>query len=211
MGITLPCKPGRRPVPAARRKYDDPGIGLMQRVQRDEAGAFAELVEQFWPRVFGRFFRWLADRQEAEDLAQEVFLRLYRSRLRYQPTAKFTTWLFHISQNVARNALRTRRRHECLKLGALLCTSEEVPALRPRGQAAESPSRPLERSELAGVVRRAVSDLAGRQRLALELHQFEDHSYAEVADALAMTPKAAKSLLYRARNQLRASLVKLLE
>src|ERR1700733_12809626 len=79
---------------------DDPEIRLMLRVQRDEAGAFAELVETFWQRIFGRFFRALHDRQEAEDLAQEVFLRLYRSRKRYQPRARFTTWLFHISQNV---------------------------------------------------------------------------------------------------------------
>ncbi len=209
-----------RPVTATKKPaatspvsvpVDDPEVCLMLRVQRDEPGAFAELVEAYWPRVFGRFCRALHDRQEAEDLAQEVFLRLYRSRKRYQPRARFTTWLFHISQNVARNALRARRRHECLKLGALLCSQEELPALRRRGEEADPPSRPLERSELAGAVRRAVSGLAGRQRLALELHQFEDHSYAEVASAMAMTPKAAKSLLYRARNQLRATLVKFME
>ena len=70
----------------------------------------------------------------------------------------------------------------------------------------ECPSRPLERAEIAGVVRAAVSDLAGRQRTALELHQFKDLSYAEVAAEMDMSPKAAKSLLYRARNQLRANL-----
>jgi RNA polymerase sigma-70 factor (ECF subfamily) len=194
------------PVPV-----NDPEVQLMLRVQRDEAGAFAEVVAAYWPRIFGRFFRALHDRQEAEDLAQEVFLRLYRSRRRYQPRARFTTWLYHISQNVVRNALRARRRHERLKLGVLLSAGEEVPAVRPRGATADEPSRPLERSELADVVRRAVADLAGRQRVALELHQFEDHSYAQVADALAMTPKAAKSLLYRARNQLRANLLKVLD
>jgi len=190
---------------------DDPEINLMLRVQRDEPGAFAELVELFWPRVFGRFFRALHDRQEAEDLAQEVFLRLYRSRKRYQPRARFTTWLFHISQNVTRNALRARRRHDCIKLGSLLCAQEELPALRVSDEGLDSPSRPLERLELANRVRQAVSDLASRQRLALELHQFEDQSYAEIAQTMAMTPKAAKSLLYRARNQLRANLVKFME
>src|SRR5437588_359695 len=75
-----------------------------------------------------------------------------------------------------------------------------------RGDGGEAPSRPLERDEVAGVVRAAVAGLAGRQRLALELHQFQDRTYAEVAAELDMTPKAAKSLLYRARNQLRVSL-----
>ena len=133
---------------------DDPEIGLMLRVQRDEPGAFAELVETYWPRIFGRFFRSLHDRQEAEDLAQEVFLRLYRSRKRYQPRARFTTWLYHISQNVVRNALRARKRHECLKLGAILCSNGELAAARLRDETLDSPSRQLERSELAGVVRR---------------------------------------------------------
>src|SRR4051812_16165698 len=167
---------------------DDPEVGRMLRVQRDEPGAFAELVEAYWPRVFGRFFRSLHDRQEAEDLAQEVFLRLYRSRKRYEPRARFTTWLFHISQNVARNALRSRRRHDCLKLGAMVCAQEELPLVRLRDEGWDSPSRPLERSELAGVVRQAVSDLACRQRRALELHQFADHSYAEIAETMRMTP-----------------------
>lgn len=198
-------------TPSGPAVVDDPEVCLMQRVRRDEPGAFAELVEAYWPRVFGRLYRSLRDRQEAEDLTQEVFLRLYRSRQRYEPRARFTTWLFHISQNVARNALRSRRRHECLKLGALLLAPEELPTVRLRGSGTDAPSRSLERSELAGVVRKAVSHLAGRQRLALELHQFEDQSYAQIATVLAMTPKAAKSLLYRARNHLRESLVKLME
>src|SRR5439155_26636131 len=86
-------------------RTDDPEVGLMLRVQRDEPGAFAELVERYRPKVFGRLFRLFADRQDAEDLAQEVFLRLYRARKRYRPRAKFNTWLYHIAHNVARNAL----------------------------------------------------------------------------------------------------------
>src|SRR5215475_5071840 len=89
----------------------------MLRVRRDEPEAFAELVQCHWSRVFGRLFRWLQDRHQAEDLTQEVFLRLFRSRKRYQPRAKFTTWLYHITQNVARNALRSRRRRPWVPLG----------------------------------------------------------------------------------------------
>jgi RNA polymerase sigma-70 factor (ECF subfamily) len=191
----------------------DPGVELMLRVQRDEPGAFAELVKRYWTAIFGRFYRQLGDRQEAEDLSQDVFLRLYRARHRYQARAKFTTWLFHIAQNVTRNALRTRRRHPCVHLGTL--TGPEVdtwPVKLPLGHCTyEAPSRPMERAELAGVVRTAVAGLARRQRRALEMFQFHDRSCGEIAARMDMTPKAARSLLYRARNQLRDCLTAYVE
>ncbi len=194
-----------------RRPTDDPEVDLMLRVRHGDASAFDQLERRYWLRVFGRLYRWLGDRAEAEDMTQEVFLRLYRYRERYQPRARFATWLFYITRNVARNALRSRRRRRpCLHLESL-----------ERGEAAsgewllpdrgDSPSRPLERAELAGQVRSAVSGLGERQRAAVELHQFHDRTYTEVAAALDMTPKAAKSLLYRARNQLRASLEPLMQ
>jgi RNA polymerase sigma-70 factor, ECF subfamily len=212
---TIASSPGHPVIPSSRHPVipssSDPEVALMLRVQRDEPGAFAELVEQFWTRIFGRFYRCFSDRQEAEDLAQEVFLRLYRSRKRYQPRARFGTWLFHITQNVARNALRSRKRHPSVRLSSLVSSEEDAADHPLLTDAAEPPSRPLERSELVGVVRAAVADLAGRQRIAVELHQFQDRTYAEVAAEMDMTPKAAKSLLYRARIQLRALLTTYME
>jgi RNA polymerase sigma-70 factor (ECF subfamily) len=199
----MPVLAARRPRTRTDRWLSDPEVRLMLRVRRGDADAFAELVRRYGPRVAGYFFRRLGDHAEAEDLAQEVFLRLYRARGRYRPGARFATWLFHITQNVARNAVRYRRRHPCGLLGA--GPAGEAGGLR-ASDAGGEPSRPLERAELAGVVRQAVARLAGRQRAAVELHQFHGHSYAEVAARLAMTPKAAKSLLYRARNQLRDGL-----
>jgi RNA polymerase sigma-70 factor (ECF subfamily) len=198
--------------PPAASWTQDPHVALMLRVQADDAGAFAQLAGHYWAQVFGRFYRRLGDRQEAEDLAQEVFLRVYRHRKRYQPTARFATWLFHITQNVARNALRSRRRHPRVRLDA----AAGAPAygrfheqfLPDRG---EAPSQPIERAEVAGVVQAAVAGLANRQRKAVQLHQFQDRTYAEVAREMDMTPKAAKSLLYRARNQLRVSLTPFME
>src|SRR5262245_38321912 len=107
------------PVRARRRRQAirgegtylrDPDVLLMLRVGDGDDDAFEELVGRYWSRVFAHLFRRLGDRQEAEDLTQDVFLRLYRYRLRYRPRAKFITWLFFITQNVARNALRSRRR-----------------------------------------------------------------------------------------------------
>jgi RNA polymerase sigma-70 factor, ECF subfamily len=183
----------------------DPEVELMLRVQRDEPGAFAELVAAYWARVFGKFIRQVADRQEAEDLAQDVFLRLYRSRKRYRPRAKLATWVFFIARNVGRNALRRRRRKRLTPVG-LPFDGDEFAGVGCVTDERGAPSRPVEREELAHVVRGAVATLNRRQRRAVEL-QFDDHSYSEIATALAMSPKAAKSLLYRARNELRFALL----
>jgi RNA polymerase sigma-70 factor, ECF subfamily len=196
------------PLNAVTRERDclvrDPDIELMLRVQRDEPGAFGDLIDLYWSRIFGRFYRQFGDRQEAEDLVQDVFLRLFRNRKRYRPQAKFATWLFHIARNVARNASRTRRRRPITPL-ALQEGTDESPVFHHLHSGPEMPSRRLERAEVAGLVRNAVASLKGRQRTAIEL-QCQDQSYSEIADALDMTAKAAKILLYRARNELRESL-----
>jgi RNA polymerase sigma-70 factor, ECF subfamily len=197
-------EPGGRATCSGR--IDDPEVALMLRVQRSDMTAFAKLVQSYWPILFGRFCRILRDRQEAEDLTQEVFLRVYRHRRRYRPTARFSTWLFHITRNLTRNALRNRkRRRHCIGdwaagdseagMESWLHGREEPPHLR------------MERLELGQVVRQALEGLASRQRTALELQQFCDWSYADIAAEMQMTPKAAKSLLYRARNTLRTSLL----
>jgi RNA polymerase sigma-70 factor (ECF subfamily) len=192
------------PKPESRWR-EDPEVGLMLRVREGDDDAFGALQRLYRARVFGYFCRQLRDRVEAEDLTQEVFLRLYRARSTYQPRARFATWVFHITQNVGRNALRSRRRRPLVRLDPATPAERNLleVLLCDRG---EAPSQPLERDELAGVVRAAVAELAKRQRTALELHQFQDRTYAEVAAELDMTPKAAKSLLYRARNQLRTAL-----
>jgi RNA polymerase sigma-70 factor (ECF subfamily) len=201
MSVTaVACRPSKKTC------LQDPDVVLMLRVRRDEPGAFADLVASHGQRIFARFFRSFQDRQEAEDLTQDVFLRVYRSRKRYEPTARFSTWLFHITQNVARNAFRNRRR---LTSMCRHFESAEVGCAGRMEAGLHSPSRSLERLELAGAVRAAVSGLAERQRAALEMYQFQNRSYAEIADALVLTTKATKSLLYRARMQLKGFLHRL--
>jgi RNA polymerase sigma-70 factor (ECF subfamily) len=214
MTLPMPSCSRKTTAPCAKRRtraawLQDPDVRLMLRVRAGDDAAFGELSRRYGPRVFGYFCRQLGDRADAEDLTQEVFLRLYRSRARYEPRARFATWVFHITQNVARNALRSRRRHPAVRLDVRGDDGRGVEALL--SDEGDSPSRPLERHELAGVVRAAVADLEGRQRTAMELHQFGDRTYAEVAAELDVTPKAAKSLLYRARNQLRVLLSRFVE
>ena len=208
--VLASCRPNIK-TRFVRCACPDPDAEMMLRVKRDEPGAFAELTRRFGSRIFAQLYRMIPDRQEAEDLTQDVFLRLYRARERYEPRARFATWLYHITQNVARNALRSRRRRPCARLNRMPGGDRDAfgdGILFDRGDA---PSEPLERAELAGRVRAAVSELGERQRTALELHQFQDRTYAEVAEEMDMSPEAAKSLLYRARNQLRAHLGALVE
>lgn len=192
----------RRTTPTWR---EDPDVQRMQRVMAGDQQAFADLRDRYAPRVLGLLLRLLQHRNDAEDALQEVFLRLYRSRHRYQPRAGFTTWIFHIAHNVARNVQRTRRRKplRCLDL----TQSRPVGLAEQQFHAqSESPDQHALRCEQIDQVRQAVAALGGRVARALQMHQLEGHSYHEVAAALQITPKAAKSLLYRARIQLRNAL-----
>src|SRR5947209_6898783 len=137
-----PSSTTKKRGPSAASWADDPDVRLMLQVQAGCTDAFADLQERYTPRVFGYFCRLLRDRAEAEDLTQEVFLRLYRSRTRYQPRARFATWVFHITQNVARNALRSRRRHPCVRLNPI-SPAERNLLEGVLSDQADSPSRPL--------------------------------------------------------------------
>jgi RNA polymerase sigma-70 factor (ECF subfamily) len=141
---------------------------------------------------------------EAEDLAQEAFLRVYRTRKKYTPKAKFSTWLFTIANNLALNALRDRQRRPVLPLEV-----RDSGPLGPRPTEAtaqakdEPPAYNLQQQELAEVVRLALDELNERQRVAIVLNKFEDMNYADIADVMGLTSKAVKSLLSRARAKLR--------
>ncbi len=180
----------------------------MMRVKEGDEGAFAQIVERYQDRLIGVFFHMLRDRAAAEDLAQEAFLRVFRARHGYEPTAKFSTWLFRIANNLASN----RRRDDSRKREVDLGGSDSGP-LGPRPQeqilkdkSALMPARQLARSELQAVVQEALETLNERQRLAVLLHKFEGMSYSDIADAMDLTPAAVKSLLSRAREALRGIL-----
>ncbi|MDB5307621.1 MAG: sigW 7 [Gemmataceae bacterium] len=185
----------------------DPDIRLMLRVRDDDAAAFAELVERFQHRLVGIMHHIVGSADEAEDLAQEVFLRVYRIRKKYSPKAKFSTWLFTIANNLALNALRNRKRRPVLPLevgeSAQFGPRPGENSVPDRG---ETPSHGLRHKELTDVIRRALDGLGERQRVAIVLNKFEDMNYAEIADVMGLTTKAVKSLLSRARMKLREAL-----
>ncbi len=185
----------------------DPDIRLMLRVREDDAGAFEELVELYQHRLVAVMNHLVGNAEEAEDLAQEVFLRVYRTRKKYHPRSKFSTWLFTIANNLALNALRSRKRKPMVLLPA-----QDSGPLGPRPaerlvqDRGSGPMRRLERQELADHIRRALEGLNERQRMAVVLNKFEDMNYTEIAEVMGLTTKAVKSLLSRARENLRVAL-----
>ena len=189
---------------SAQMALRDPDVRLMLSVRNDDAEAFAELVDRYQHRIVGVMHHLLGSTEEAEDLAQEVFLRIYRTRKKYHPTAKFSTWLFTIANNLALNVLRGRQRKPTVPLDA----SESGPlGPRPQEQLAVdvnyTPASGLRHKELAAVIRKALDELNERQRMAVVLNKFEEMNYAEIAEVMGLTTKAVKSLLSRARGKLR--------
>jgi RNA polymerase sigma-70 factor (ECF subfamily) len=192
---------------SAQLALRDPDIRLMLRVREDQPGAFEELVELYQQRLVGIMHHLVGNAEEAEDLAQEVFLRVYRVRKKYRARSKFSTWLFTIANNLALNALRARRRKPVVPLPAQdsgpLGARPAEQIVRDRGTGAV---QRVQQQELAAVVRQALEGLNERQRMAVVLNKFEDMNYAEIAEVMGLTTKAVKSLLSRARMNLRAAL-----
>jgi len=180
---------------------------LVLRLQSGDAAAFEELVLRYQNRLVTVLEQLISRRDQAEDLAQEVFLRVYRARATYQPTAKFCTWLFTIANNVAKNAKRSQAQRREVHIVAR--PDDDRPAgLENMALAASGlmPTRQLDKAERAEMVREAVQALDERQRMALLLSKFEGLNYVEIAAAMETTTKAVKSLLFRARENVRERL-----
>jgi RNA polymerase sigma-70 factor (ECF subfamily) len=185
----------------------DPDIRLMLQVRDDQPGAFEELVERYQQRLVGIMTHLVGNPEEGEDLAQEVFLRVYRARKKYRARSRFSTWLFTIANNLALNSLRARQRKPVVPLN----TRESGPlGPRPQEQLVHDPGtgpvQKVQKQELAERIRAALDTLNERQRMAVVLNKFEDMNYAEIAEVMGLTTKAVKSLLSRARMNLRAAL-----
>lgn len=186
----------------------DPDVRLMLQVRDDNAAAFEELVLRYQSRLITVLEQLVQKRDVAEDLAQEVFMRVFRARKSYQPGAKFSTWLFTIANNVASNALRSLSRRREINISP---RADRDTAPHPLDQLALDasgmmPTRQLDRSERAEMVQGAIQSLGERQRLALMLSKFEGMSYAEIGETMGLSSQAVKSLLSRARGNLRVAL-----
>ncbi|WP_232102663.1 RNA polymerase sigma factor [Gimesia aquarii] len=188
----------------------DPDVQLMLRAKEGDEGAFTELVASYQDRIVGIFCHLLGNQEAAEDLAQEVFLRIYRSRANYQAKAKFSTWLFRIANNLASNSRRNKGRRKEVNLnpqdsGPLGIRPEEQLLVEKSGL---MPTRQIGLKETQAIVREALGTLNERQQMAVLLHKFEGMSYADIGAAMKLSEAAVKSLLSRARENLRVQLEK---
>lgn len=187
----------------------DPEVQLMLRVKEGDDGAFTELVKIYQDRLTTIFHHMTQSQEAAEDLAQDVFMRIYRARNGYQPTARFSTWLFRIANNLAMNSHRHKSQRKEVRLpstesSAISIVNPIAPLIAEKSSL--MPARLVDKQELQLVVQKAMAELSEQQRLSVLLHKFEGMSYAEIADSMETTVPAIKSLLSRARDSLRTAL-----
>ncbi|AMV21467.1 ECF RNA polymerase sigma-E factor [Planctomyces sp. SH-PL14] len=182
----------------------DPDVQLMLRVKKGDEQAFGQLVSNYQDRLIGLLTNMVGDRETAEDLTQELFLRVYRARNGYEANAKFSTWVFSIAHNLASNSRRSKGRRKEVALAPADSGAQSTGVEANLAEkSAMMPTRQLAKNELMERVQDAIGQLNERQRMGLLLHKFEGLSYEDIGLAMEMTPQAVKSLLSRAREQLR--------
>jgi len=180
---------------------------LMERVGAGDHEAFRELVERHQVAVVGTVAKMLGNPSEAEDIAQQVFLRIWRNAKRYRPDAKFTTYLYTITRNLVFNETRRRSRKKEVSADELEENSNHLIAASSDRQ----PDSELLQVELQRAVDAAIAGLPEVQRMAVVLRRYEQLSYEEIAEVLSLSVSAVKSLLFRARTTLRETLSGYLE
>jgi len=190
--------------PSSSDPVEDEGARLMLAWKAGDEAAFDRIVELYSDRLWALLTRFLGPRPQREDLVQEVFLRLVKSKDRYEPTARFSTYLFRIAFNLAVNmgAKASERRTERLAQGE----NQTDPLTHMADAAAQEPFLDLERADTVRVVRAAIAALPEQQRMALVLAKYHDLPYDQIGEVLGTSEKAVKSLVHRARENLRAAL-----
>jgi RNA polymerase sigma-70 factor (ECF subfamily) len=174
--------------------------------QAGDEGAFVKLIERNQARVYGVIHRFLGRNADVDDLVQEVFLRVFRTALRYSPTAKFSTWLYRIAANLSLNAIRSRGKIHLSQLDTPGDEASDGFQREVEDPTAAQPHAAMASRELAGAVEIAIAKLPVNQRVALILNKYEQMNYEDVARIMRCSTMAVKSLLSRARCNLRQSL-----
>lgn len=183
-------------------------VSLMLRVKAGDMEAFETLVERHQHSVVGTVTKMLAGAADSEDIAQQVFVRVWKSASRYEPRAKFTTWLMTITRNLVFNESRRRQR---ARLVPMENESDEATHRQFVDESAEAPSDELLGQELQGMIEAAIASLPENQRLAIVLRRYEEMPYEEIGKVLKLSVPSVKSVLFRARAELKEKLRKYLE
>ena len=184
-------------------------VQLMLDVKAGDDASFDLLLQKYRTPLVNFLYRMVRDTATAEDLAQEVFLRVYRARKQYSPSAKFTTWLFRIATNLALNSVRdNRHRLKDVSIDAASSPDEDAAPMQLPAPEMRIDEHMIERDR-ADYIRKVISGLPEKQRVAVLLHKYEEMDYAEIARILECSESALKSLLFRAYETLRVQLAPL--
>ena len=189
-----------------RSEEDAEDVRLMRLVAQGDTSAFEEVIERHQALVAGTAARMLGSNSDVEDIAQQVFIRVWKSARRYVPRAKFTTWLLKITRNLVFNELRRAKRRAQISLQSDPGI-EEIPL---KDETNPAPDASLLEDELQRAIEEAIMQLPESQRMALVLRRYEQLSYEEIAEVLDLSVPAVKSVLFRARTELRSRLNKYL-
>ena len=187
-------------------------VQLMLDVKAGDQQSFELLLQRYRAPLVNFLYRMVRNREQAEDLAQEVFLRVYRAREDYEPSAKFTTWLFRIATNLALNSLRDHRYQKLeISMDAPIVANAEDGDERMMEVADEHPDieQHLVEESRKKMIRHAIEKLPEKQRAAVLLHKYQELDYSEIAKILRCSESALKSLLFRAYETLRVELAPL--
>lgn len=177
----------------------------MLEFQKGDRAAFDKLMVKFYPRVLNFIYRFVGRREIAEDLTQDVFLKVFNQPQQYQPQAKLQTWLFTIARNVSLNELR-KNKFIGFSLNQTAPTQEGELQTQISDPHAVNPSHAILQQEKVSLIKQAIAQLPENQRTAVILRRYEDFSYEEIAKTLNVSVKAVKSLLSRAKENLKKQL-----
>jgi RNA polymerase sigma factor (sigma-70 family) len=197
---------GKDPENQRRSEEDAEDVRLMRLVARGDSSAFEKVIERHQSLVAGTVARMLGSNSDVEDIAQQVFIRVWKSARRYVPRAKFTTWLLKITRNLVFNEMRRARRRAQVPLQSEP-GAEEIPL---KDETNPAPDASLLEDELKRAIEQAIMQLPESQRMALILRRYEQLSYEQIAEVLDLSVPAVKSVLFRARTELRSRLSKYL-
>jgi len=184
----------------------DPDAALMLLVKQGDTTAFEQLVEKYKQPVLNLVYRMLRDLTEAEDIAQNVFVQVYKSASRYEISSKFSTWLFTIARNLSLNEIRRRSRHPAESIDAPHPEIEDQPWHQFEDKKTFTPPESLLQGELEAKILEAVAELPENQRMAILLCRQGDLSYEEIAEVVGTSLSATKSLIHRGRETLKQKL-----
>src|SRR5438876_727710 len=190
-----------------RSEEDADDVRLMQLIGRGDTIALEQLIEKHQALVAGTVARMLGSNSDVEDIAQQVFIRVWKSARRYVPRAKFTTWLLKITRNLVFNEMRRSKRRGHVPLQSEPGGEDHLPL---KDETNPAPDASLLESELQQTIEEAIMQLPESQRMALVLRRYEQLSYEQIAEVLDLSVPAVKSVLFRARSELRSRLSKYL-